>query len=68
MTSASLQIDGSEFYFAKVQSCASEKVQPRSIEASPIRYECTLREVLPISNLPSGSTVVLLDKEYLCSR
>lgn len=68
MTSAGLQIDESEFDFAKVESCASEKVQPRSVKASPIRYECTLREVLPISDLPSGGTVVLLDVKSIYVR
>jgi flavin reductase (DIM6/NTAB) family NADH-FMN oxidoreductase RutF len=68
MTSASLQIDESEFDFAKVESCASENVQPRSVKASPIRYECTLREVLPISDLPSGGTVVLLDVKSIYVR
>lgn len=68
MTSASLQIDESEFDFAKVESCASENVQPCSVKASPIRYECTLREVLPISDLPSGGTVVLLDVKSIYVR
>ncbi len=68
MTSAGLQIDESEFDFAKVESCASENVQPRSVKASPIRYECTLREVLPISDLPSGGTVVLLDVKSIYVR
>tara|TARA_Y100000782_G_C10163352_1_gene256582 strand:- start:744 stop:1346 length:603 start_codon:yes stop_codon:yes gene_type:complete len=68
MTSAGLQIDESEFDFAKVESCASENVQPRSVKASPIRYECTLREVLPISDLPLGGTVVLLDVKSIYVR
>lgn len=68
MTSAGLQIDESEFDFAKVESCASENVQPRSVKASPIRYECTLREVLSISDLPSGGTVVLLDVKSIYVR
>jgi flavin reductase (DIM6/NTAB) family NADH-FMN oxidoreductase RutF len=61
MTSASIDIDESEFNFAQVNGCASDTVSPLSVEESPIRYECTLREVIPISDLPSGGTLVLLD-------
>jgi flavin reductase (DIM6/NTAB) family NADH-FMN oxidoreductase RutF len=60
-TSANLAIDESEFDFANVDSCSSAKVKPRSVKDSPIRYECTLREIIPISDLPTGGTVILLD-------
>jgi flavin reductase (DIM6/NTAB) family NADH-FMN oxidoreductase RutF len=65
-TSASLNIDDSEFDFAGIESCASYKVMPRSVKDSPIRYECTLREVTPIKDVSSsdslvGGTVILLD-------
>ncbi|WP_290698668.1 flavin reductase family protein [Amphritea sp.] len=61
LTSTTLNMDESEFDFADVSHCASDKVQPRSVKDSPIRYECTLREVISISDLPMGGTVVLLD-------
>ncbi len=61
LTSTSLDPDESEFSFANVDSCASEKVSPLSVKDSPIRYECTLREVTSISDLPTGGTLVLLD-------
>ncbi|MBA6222788.1 flavin reductase family protein [Colwellia sp. MB02u-18] len=61
LTSASLNKDESEFDFANVERCASEQVMPRSVKDSPIRYECSLREIIPISDLPTGGTVILLD-------
>ena len=67
-TSASLEIDKSEFEFADVDSCASFKVRPRSVKESPIRYECTLREIIPISDLPTGGTVILLDVKFVYVR
>lgn len=64
-TSAGIGIDESEFDFANVESCSSYKVRPRSVKESPIRYECTLREVIHISDLPAGGTVILLDVKYV---
>lgn len=40
---------------------ASHKVNPPSIKASLVRYECTLREVISISEKPIGGVLVLLD-------
>jgi flavin reductase (DIM6/NTAB) family NADH-FMN oxidoreductase RutF len=60
-TSASIEIDKSEFDFADVEKVASKTVKSFSVKESPIRYECTLRETLNISDLPSGGTIVLLD-------
>ncbi len=68
MTSVSLQMDESEFDFAGVDSCDSEMVRPRSVKASPIRYECTLREVISISELPTGGAVILLDVKCIYVR
>ena len=61
MTSASLNINESEFDFADVERCMSHKVIPHSVKGSPIRYECSLREIITISDLPTGGTVILLD-------
>ena len=68
MTSASLAIDESEFNFASVESCASDKVLPRSVKESPVRYECTLRDTISISDLPAGGTVILLDVKSIYVR
>jgi flavin reductase (DIM6/NTAB) family NADH-FMN oxidoreductase RutF len=68
VTSKAININDSEFDFADVESCASYKVSPRSVKGSPIRYECGLREVVPISDLPSGGTVILLDVKYVYIR
>lgn len=61
LTSTALNIDESEFTFADVDSCPSNKVLPLSVKESPVRYECTLRQVISISGLPTGGAVVLLD-------
>jgi flavin reductase (DIM6/NTAB) family NADH-FMN oxidoreductase RutF len=65
LTSASLTAAESEFDFAHVENCESYKVTPLSVLSSPIRYECSLREVVSISDLPSGGTVVLLDVKFV---
>lgn len=65
MTSAGLKRDKSEFDSADVDSCTSYKVVPRSVKASPIRYECALREIISISDLPTGGTVILLDVKFV---
>ncbi len=61
LTSAGLNAQDSEFDFAEVDSCLSASVQPLSVKDSPIRYECTLREVIPVSDLPTGGTIILLN-------
>ncbi len=68
MTSSSLKSDESEFDFASVESCASFEVIPRSVKESPIRYECTVREINRISDLPTGGTVILLDVKFVYVR
>jgi len=67
-TSASIAVDESEFDYADVESCASYKVVPLSVKESPIRYECTLREVISIGDLPAGGTVILLDVKFVYVR
>jgi len=68
LTSKALNINESEFDFAGIESCSSHKVTPRSVKESPIRYECTLREIMPISDLPTGGTVILLDVKFVYVR
>jgi len=60
-TSASIKMAESEFVFADVEHITSKVVTPLSVKASPIRYECTLREVITLGDLPAGGTIVLLD-------
>ncbi|MEW6997388.1 flavin reductase family protein [Colwelliaceae bacterium BS250] len=68
LTSASVNIDESEFDLAKVEQSRSVKVSPFSVKESPIRYECTLREVIALSDLPAGGTLVLLDVKSIYVR
>lgn len=65
LTSASLKINESEFDFAGVKRCSSYEVMPYSVTESPIRYECTLRQIIPISDLATGGTVILLDVKFI---
>jgi len=67
-TSASTVFNESEFDLAHIESCTSYKVAPRSVKESPIRYECTLREVIPIGDLPAGGTLILLDVKFVYVR
>ena len=68
LTSASLDRATSEFDFAEVEQCPSQTVIPASVKASPVRYECTIREVISISDLPTGGSVVLLDVQCIYVR
>ena len=65
MTSASIETSKSEFEYANIDTSASYKVSPLSVKASPVRYECTLREVIRISDEPSGGKLVLLDVQCI---
>jgi flavin reductase (DIM6/NTAB) family NADH-FMN oxidoreductase RutF len=65
MTGANIKADESEFDFANVEHCNSYQVKPRSVKNAPIRYECTLREIIRISELPAGGSAVLLDVKYI---
>jgi len=65
ITSASVEASVSEFDFADVQQCTSHHVAPKSVAESLVRYECTLREVISISDSPGGGSVVLLDVKYV---
>ncbi len=51
----------SEFDFANISTCPSHSVAPLSVKDSPIRYECTLRDVININTKPAGGSLVLLD-------
>lgn len=60
-TSAALGIKESEFSFANVEACESAQVLTKSVKNAPVRYECRLREVLKVSDLPAGGQLILLD-------
>jgi flavin reductase (DIM6/NTAB) family NADH-FMN oxidoreductase RutF len=60
-SSANLNRDESEFDLANVKKVSSCLVRPFSVAESPVRYECTLREFIAISDLPASGTMVLLD-------
>ncbi|WP_372857468.1 flavin reductase family protein [Pseudoalteromonas sp.] len=51
----------SEFDEANIQTVSSQLVNPPSVAASKVRYECKLREVITISDEPSGGKMMLLD-------
>ena len=68
LTSASLDRAANEFDFAEVKQCPSQTVMPALGKASPVRYECTLREVIGTSDLPTGASVVLLDVQCIYVR
>jgi flavin reductase (DIM6/NTAB) family NADH-FMN oxidoreductase RutF len=60
-TSAALGIKESEFSFANVEACESAQVLTKSVKNAPVRYECRLREVVKVSDLPAGGQLILLD-------
>jgi len=60
-TSASIAADESEFSFADVTACESHSVKPLSVKEAPVRYECRLREVITVSDLPTGGKMILLN-------
>ena len=51
----------SEIEVLGIETVASYKVQPCGVKASPVRYECTLREVMTLSDQPMGGVLILLD-------
>lgn len=53
--------DVSEFDAANIQRTPSQLVSVPSAAASKVRYECKLREVITISDEPSGGQMMLLD-------
>ena len=60
-TSASVSPDISEFEYANIEHSSSQVVAALSVTDAAIRYECVLREIISVSDLPAGGAVVLLD-------
>ncbi len=53
--------DTSEFAQANIAAAPSELVKPVSVADSAVRYECKLREIINLSDLPAGGQLILLD-------
>jgi flavin reductase (DIM6/NTAB) family NADH-FMN oxidoreductase RutF len=68
LTSAPINIEESEFDLAKIEHSKSNVVNPLSVKESPVRYECTLREIIHLGDLPTGGTLVLLDVKFVYVR
>lgn len=58
-TSAELPEDMDEFEFASLDKSPSHAVQPPRVSASPIHFECQLRQIIEISALPGGGSIVI---------
>lgn len=61
LSCASYPSNKSEIEELEIETVASQLVNPPSIKASPVRYECRLRETLTLSNQPLGGVLILLD-------
>ena len=56
----------SEFDEVNIQQAPSLLVSPPSVEASKVRYECTLRDVITVSEKAGGGKMMLLDIVGIC--
>jgi len=56
----------SEFDEVNIQQTPSLLVSPPSVEASKVRYECTLRDVITVSEKAGGGKMMLLDIVGIC--
>lgn len=61
LSCAAYSAEESEIDELGIKTVASSKVVPPGVMASPIRYECTLRETLTLSDKPAGGILILLD-------
>ncbi|MBB1433644.1 flavin reductase family protein [Pseudoalteromonas sp. SG43-6] len=51
----------SEFTAVGIASCASQSVTPLGVAAAKVRYECSLRDVVTISEQEGGGQMMLLN-------
>ncbi len=58
---AAYPVEVSEFDALDIESVSSEAVSALGVKHSKVRYECRLREVNTISDLPAGGVLILLD-------
>lgn len=61
LSCASYLANQSEIDELGIETVASTLVNPPSVKASPVRYECRLRETLSLSDKPLGGVLILLD-------
>lgn len=53
--------DVSEFDAAGIERAPSVYVSVPGVAIAPVRYECRLRQILPVASNPMGGTMMLLD-------
>ena len=53
--------DVSEFDAAGIERAPSVHVAVPGVAIAPVRYECRLRQILPVASTPMGGTMMLLD-------
>ncbi len=53
--------DVSEFDAAGIERAPSVHVSVPGVAIAPVRYECRLRQILPVASNPMGGTMMLLD-------
>lgn len=58
---AGFRADQSEIDEIGIKTIPSQNIEVPSVSATRVRYECTLREVINISDKPIGGSLVLLD-------
>lgn len=61
LTAAQVPPDVDEFELAGLTPEPSELVKPPRVAESPVQMECRLRQIIAISDRPSGSSIVLGD-------
>lgn len=65
LSCADLAHSESEFDYAKIDYVASQVVAARSVADAPVRYECTLKEVIRMGENPGSGSLVLLDVKHV---
>lgn len=60
-TSAQVPPEVDEFELVGLTPLASELVRPPRVAESPVQMECRLRQIVEVSDRPSGGTIVLGD-------
>jgi flavin reductase (DIM6/NTAB) family NADH-FMN oxidoreductase RutF len=59
LTSAQVPPDVDEFELAGLTPLPSELVKPPRVAESPVQMECRLRQIIEVSDRPSGGSIVL---------
>ena len=59
LASAQVPPDVDEFELTGLTPLPSELVKPPRVAESPVQMECRLRQIVEVSDLPSGGSVVL---------